>query len=280
MPAEWVEDIDLVLEKADDPLTTATPLRFGLRVDTDDETWPDADAEDRIQIPLTATATLAGESVTATAMAIIYNACSEKEPPVVDDPEEPEEPEGPDNGIGMTGLVFHPGHLNSGGVCRPTYTARGSLKNHGSESVTGVEIIARTVTAGEGNVTEHVTVTIEYEDDYELTPSKPLRFAVHVEPDMDWWVSFGKGETIEVTIEAIVPDAEGDAPTATMTVRNQCKGKGSKVKGEDPGAKVKDWSSHPSGGPPGQDKDKGKPDHLKDGPPGKADKQKPDKKPK
>ena len=198
--------------------------------------------------------------VTATAMAIIYNACGgdiEDKPDNGDDDDD-------DDGMGIAGLAFHPGHLNSGGVCRTTYTAQGSLKNHGPGSAIDVTL-AYTVPEAYEDV---INVELVYATVGELTTSKPLRFTVnvHVE-DMEEWQELGKGASITIQISA---QGEGtNVATATMTVRNQCKGEGSKIKGDDePGAKGKpDKPSHPLGGPPGQ-KDEEERSHPLGGPPG------------
>ena len=267
-----VEEIRLFPETAEE-LGTSWPLHFTLVVETNED-WPEAGAKAWIEVSLTATATVeAGGEATATAMAIIYNTCGEEEPEMIEDPEEPEEP---DNGMGIAGLVFHPPYLNAGGVCRTTYTARGSLKNHGLEPVTGVTLSYTVDEAYEDVIDE---VEFVYDTGYELTSSKPLRFMVRVHVDMGAWQELGKGESITIQISAEGDDT--DVATATMTVRNQCKantptgdvGVGSKPDkpahplGGPPGQVDKEERSHPLGGPPGQ-VDTEKPSHPLGGPPG------------
>jgi hypothetical protein len=258
--------IDLAPESAG-PLGTSAPLRVTMVVSTTGD-WQEGNPA-MVMIPLTATATTsAGEPVTATASVVIYNTCSGQEVIVPDEEDEMDQDDDGDQengGMGIAGLAFHPEHLNAGGVCRETYTAQGSLKNHSATPATGVTLAYTEPTEFEGSI------ELVYGTGATLTSDKPLRFTVNVSPESDWWNSLGKGASI--TIEISAQDDSGNVATATMTVGNQCKestGNGKKPV-DDLGAPGKsahsdkemgkpdkpdkpDKPPHPLGGPPGQEK--------------------------
>jgi hypothetical protein len=257
--------VELISPTSPAPLGTDKPLRIEMMVSiTDAKAWELGELPD-VVIPLTATGKIDETVVsTATGTVYIYNVC----PAEVDGDLNDNDDDDDEDGMGIAGLVFHPGHLNSGGVCRTTYTAQGSLKNHGPGAAIDVTL---TYTIPDG-YEEVIDVEILNGTADELTTSKPLRFTVNVHIiDIDEWKNLGKGESITIQISA--QGADTNVATATMTVRNQCKGADSKVKGDDLGEKGKpDKPSHPlEGGPPGQEKDKGKPSHpLEGGPPGQS----------
>ena len=116
---------------------------------------------------------------------------------------------------GMSGLAFHPAHLNAGGKCSEVYSAKGSLKNHGPALATGVEIAYEVVSGKEW--VDHVEVTPAQWD--ELDTSKPGRFTVYVYTNEDW-DSAGKGERIEVRLYIA---GEKESTEAVFGVKNQCK---------------------------------------------------------
>jgi hypothetical protein len=109
-------------------------------------------------------------------------------------------------------LAFHPEHLNAGGVCRTTYSASGSLKNHGPEAATDIDI-GYTVASG-GQWVDRIEVSPS--SWRELGTSKPGRFTITVHTNGDW-PSAGKGTEILVRLSA------GEGAQATFRVKNQCK---------------------------------------------------------
>jgi hypothetical protein len=121
---------------------------------------------------------------------------------------------------GISGLVFHPAHLNAGGKCAEVYSAQGSLKNHGPAMATGVVIGYEVVSGAEW--VDHVEVTpAEWP---QLGTSKPARFSVSVYTN-DEWALAGKGARIEVRlfVEGQAGVVGDDGPEATFVVKNQCK---------------------------------------------------------
>jgi hypothetical protein len=252
-----------------DSLGTSTPLRITMVVSTT-SAWQDGTAED-IQIPLTATAKVSNTVVaTATATVYIYNMCPDQvaeEPDNGDGDKDQDEDNDSDldDGMGISGLAFHPGQLNSGGVCRTTYSAQGSLKNHGPAPMASAVISVMDISAPEG-VTP--TVTIEPSQVVSLTTSKPHRFTVQVNVDETEWSTAGKGATINVRIAVLVNGDEVDS--AEMIVRNQCKGEtGKDKKADNPaGAQGKPDKSDKQTGKPEKPEKPEKPSHPLDGPPG------------
>jgi hypothetical protein len=121
---------------------------------------------------------------------------------------------------GMSGLAFHPAHLNAGGKCGEAYEARGSLKNHGPALATGVVIGYEVVSGAEW--VDHIELTPSTWD--ELGTSKPARFTVSVHTNEGWPLA-GKGTRIEVRLFVVgeegVPGEEGTE--AVFVVKNQCK---------------------------------------------------------
>jgi hypothetical protein len=109
-------------------------------------------------------------------------------------------------------LAFHPEHLNAGGVCKVTYSASGSLKNHGSGIVAGVDISHQVISGA--SWVDHVEVMPSNWE--ELGTSKPARFTVYVHTN-ETWPAAGKGAVIVVRLHA------GGGAQAIFTVRNQCK---------------------------------------------------------
>ena len=112
---------------------------------------------------------------------------------------------------GRTGLAFHPEHLNAGGGCKASYSASGSLKNHGPALATGVDI-GYTVIGGAQWVER---VEVSPSSWAELGTSKPGRFTVHVHTNDNWPLA-GKGTQIVVRL-----DVQGGTQ-ATFTIKNQC----------------------------------------------------------
>jgi len=112
---------------------------------------------------------------------------------------------------GQTGLAFYPEHLNAGGVCQTTYSASGSLKNHGPDTATNIEI----------NYT--IVDGVQWVDSVEISPSswtelgtsEPGRFTVSVHTNGDWPLA-GKGAQIVVRLSA------PEGAQATFTITNQC----------------------------------------------------------
>jgi hypothetical protein len=113
---------------------------------------------------------------------------------------------------GRARLAFYPEHLYAGGVCRTTYSASGSLKNHGPGTATGIDI-GYTVVDG-GQWVDRIEVSPSSWT--ELGTSKPGRFTIYVHTNRGW-PSAGKGTEIVVRLSA-----DGDAQ-ATFSVKNQCK---------------------------------------------------------
>ena len=135
-------------------------------------------------------------------------------PTVVDAPRAvviPTETIAPVLGTGQSDLAFHPEHLNAGGVCKVTYSASGSLKNHGPGLATGVEI-GYQVVSGAQWVDRVEVVPSSWA---ELGTSKPGRFTVYVHTNDDW-ASAGKGTEIVVRLDV------QEGVQATFTVRSQC----------------------------------------------------------
>jgi len=96
-------------------------------------------------------------------------------------------------------------------VCKVTYSASGSLKNHGPGTAVGVQISYQVV--GGASWVEHVEVTPSNWE--KLGTSKPARFTVYVHTNEAWPLA-GKGATIVVRLHA------GEGTQAIFTVRNQC----------------------------------------------------------
>jgi len=255
-------DVDLgpvtLSPESADSLGTSAPLRITMEISTT-AAWRASDVD--IQIPLTATGKVSNTVVsTATGVVYIYNTCTGEEEflPDEDDPDPDDDEDFDDDdldeGMGIAGLAFHPDHLNSGGVCRATYTAQGSLKNHGSAPAMGVTLVYTEPDGFKGSI------QLVYDTGYTLTSSKPLRFTVNVSPESDWWNSLGKGASITIQISAQGEDT--NVATATMTVRNQCKeDMGNNKQVDDPGAQGKpDKADKETGKPDKADKETGKPD--------------------
>jgi hypothetical protein len=112
---------------------------------------------------------------------------------------------------GRAGLAFHPEHLNVGGVCQTTYSASGSLKNHGPDTATNVDI-HYTIVDGAQWVD---SVEVSPSSWAELETSKPGRFTVSVHTNGDWPLA-GKGAEIVVRLGA------PEGAQATFTITNQC----------------------------------------------------------
>jgi hypothetical protein len=115
-------------------------------------------------------------------------------------------------------LAFHPEHLNAGGVCRVTYSASGSLKNHRPDIVAGVEI-AHEVVSGASWVDRVEVTPSNWED---LGTSKPARFTVSVHTN-EKWPAAGKNAVIVVRLHATGGAQADGAVQATFTIRSQCK---------------------------------------------------------
>lgn len=119
----------------------------------------------------------------------------------------------------MSGLAFHPTHLNAGGRCRESYSASGSLKNHGTSPVTNVRIDYEVINGDEW--VKRVRVTSS--NWAVIGTSKPGRFRVYVYTNGDW-ASSGKGAVIKVRL--FVVDGEGVSvgrfAEAIFTVKSQC----------------------------------------------------------
>jgi hypothetical protein len=111
----------------------------------------------------------------------------------------------------VSDLAFHPEHLNAGGVCKVTYSASGSLKNHGPGLATEVEIDYEVV-SGAKWVDRVEVVPSRWE---ELDTSKPGKFTVYVHTKEEW-SSAGKGAEIVVRLYV------NEDTQATFTVKSQC----------------------------------------------------------
>lgn len=120
----------------------------------------------------------------------------------------------------MIGLVFHPAHLNAGGKCRGTYSASGSLKNHGPDWASNVTL-GYEVTRGNEWVDSVEIAPTGWE---ELGTSKPGRFTVNVYTNEEWAFS-GKGSMIVVRVFVASANAETMlAPAETLfTIQGQCR---------------------------------------------------------
>lgn len=108
-------------------------------------------------------------------------------------------------------LAFHPERLNAGGVCKSTYSASGSLKNHGPGLATDVAIGYRVI----GGAQWVDRVDVSPSSWAELGTSKPGRFTVYVHTN-DRWPLAGKGT--EIVVQLDIPENA----RATFTVKNQC----------------------------------------------------------
>jgi len=122
--------------------------------------------------------------------------------------------------LSRTGLAFHSEHLNAGGACKVTYSALGSLKNHGPGTAAGIEISHQIVSGALW--VERVEITPSNWS--ELGTSKPARFTVYVHTN-EAWPSAGKDAVIVVRLHADGEASAGEGAKATFTVRNQCEPK-------------------------------------------------------
>ena len=121
---------------------------------------------------------------------------------------------------GISGLAFHPAHLNAGGKCREVYVVRGSLKVHGPGDPVSVTLASDVVAGGEW--VESVEVEPDSWD--ELGSSKPGRFKVFIRTDRETWPEAEKGSAIEVLLSAYVgEETEEAAAEATVFVKSRCK---------------------------------------------------------
>jgi hypothetical protein len=117
-------------------------------------------------------------------------------------------------GTGMSGLAFHPAHLNAGGKSRQVYAKSGSLKNHGPGVATDVRIEPQ------------VVVGAQWVDHVEVAPSswaqlgtdKPARFTVYVHMKEDR-AAAGKEAQIVVRLSALSSASEEYVAQATFKIK-------------------------------------------------------------
>ena len=257
VPGGWDGQVEVTPSGPFD-LGKGKPKKVAVSVDIGDgDGWLSAGEGAAIEVKLVATS---AEGLSAEATLLIENECQRGDED--EDADEDEADEKDEDKDGMTGLVFHPAHLNAGGKCRELYVARGSLKNHGPDLATGF-VIAAEVVSGTGWASVEVT-PMEWD---ELGTSKPGRFTVEVSTNDDW-PSAGKGSVIQVrvyVVNAVGVSIEGGE--AIFTVRNQCKDESLKgteesEKPDKPGKPEKAPKEPPPGKPekPGKPPKPGKPD--------------------
>jgi hypothetical protein len=239
--AEWVDDVEITPSEWEE-IGTGKPGRFAVYVHTNDD-WPAAgklativlllfaDAEDqedpveailtvrnRCQVTPTPTATITPTATMTPTVTVTPTMTIT--PTATVTPTATITPTATPTATLMPVLAFHPAHLNAGGKCRETYTAQGSLKNHGPGLATDVQIDYEIISGGEWVKDVEVTPS----EWAELGTSKPGRFTVYVHTN-EGWPEAGKGATIEVKL--VIVDAESTSPNrpteAIFTVKNQCK---------------------------------------------------------
>ena len=114
----------------------------------------------------------------------------------------------------MSGLAFHPAHLNAGGKFRKVYAKSGSLKNHGPGVATDVTIDCQVV-AGDQWV-DHVEVVPS--SWAQLGTDKPARFTVYVHMKEDR-ASAGEEAQIVVQLSAFSSASGERVAQATFKIK-------------------------------------------------------------
>jgi len=198
---EWVEEVK-VTPSVWGKLGIRKPARFEVRVYVSED-WETADYGSEILVQLSAASDGQTEAATQATLRVV-NECGV----------EPTTSVTPTATVtatatitnGMSGLAYHPAHLNAGGRCRAVYSAQGSLKNHGPGTATDVTVWYE-VTAGSEWVDRVEVIPSTWA---ELSASKPGRFQVLVYVNEDWELA-GKGSEIAVQLSA-ASDVPGQEP--------------------------------------------------------------------
>jgi hypothetical protein len=117
-------------------------------------------------------------------------------------------------GTGMSGLAFHPAHLNAGGRFRQVYAKSGSLKNHGPGVATDVRIDCQVVAGAQW--VDHVEVAPS--SWAQLGTDKPARFTVYVHMKKDR-AAAGEEAQIVVRLSALSSASGERVAQATFKIK-------------------------------------------------------------